>query len=79
MGVERAVTRWYLYRQSLLNEIARLEEQIAQQADKESSGTELSASAESASAANSEDLRQVLARTQEKLKNLGPCPRPMMG
>ncbi len=29
MGVERAVTRWYVQRQALLEEIARLETQLA--------------------------------------------------
>ncbi|BCL83470.1 hypothetical protein ccbrp13_59350 [Ktedonobacteria bacterium brp13] len=30
MGVERAVTRWYLQRQTILNEIAQLEQRIAE-------------------------------------------------
>ena len=30
MGVERAVTRWYLQRQTILNEIAQLEQRVAE-------------------------------------------------
>jgi hypothetical protein len=30
MGVERAVTRWYLQRQTILNEIVQLEQQMAE-------------------------------------------------
>ena len=77
MGVERAVTRWYALRQSLWEEITRLEAKIAQPPD---------ASQEMPNASTNENegvdlqfLQQELARAQEKLHLLGPCPQPMMG
>lgn len=74
MGVERAVGRWYILRQSLLNEIAILENRLAQ--------TETVADEKSfaPTVANEDaDIAQQLARAQKKLSLLGPCPRPMMG
>ncbi len=68
MGVERAVTRWYLQRQSILAELAALEAQLAtQQAQKKQQ--------ESGEAV----FVQQIAIAREKLRVLGPCPRPMMG
>ncbi len=75
MGVERAVTRWYLQRQSILNEIATLEAKLARgrqtQEQKQGAGN----SSEQVDA----EIRQQLAKAQEKLRSLGPCPKPMMG
>ncbi|MGH2494412.1 MAG: hypothetical protein ACRDIV_06885 [Ktedonobacteraceae bacterium] len=71
MGVERAVTRWYVQRQALLYEIAELEAKLqplsvdAQPPPKES--------AESAA------LKRQIAEAQEKLRLMGSCPKPMMG
>jgi hypothetical protein len=63
MGVERAVTRWHVQRQSLLAEIASLEAQLAQaQADGDLA-----------------QVKERLAHTREKLRNLGPSPQPKMG
>ncbi len=74
MGVERAVTRWYILRQSLQNEIAILETELAQTraivGEKSFVPTVASEDA---------DVVQQLARVQEKLFLLGPCPKPMMG
>jgi hypothetical protein len=74
MGVERAVTRWYLQRQSILDEIATLEAKLAKdtqtQKHKQGFGNTEQVDAE---------IRQQLANAQEKLRTLGPCPKPMMG
>ncbi len=71
MGVERAVTRWYVLRQTLGEEIERLEVGIAQLS---------SAQQEDADTFNKDtDLQRQLAEAQERLRLLGPCPRPMMG
>lgn len=73
LGVERAVTRWYLQRQIILQEIATLEAALLP-----------AASQEHESATNNvkqaaEEKIQQLAAAQEKLRALGSCPRPMMG
>lgn len=68
MGVERAVTRWYLQRQSILAELAALEAQLATQQAQEKQQ-------ESGEA----EIVQQIAIAREKLRVLGPCPRPMMG
>jgi len=72
MGVERAVTRWYLLRQCLLDEIAVLEAQLArkQEQDQQSAGTPPVAELE---------ISRQLAEAQTKLRDLGPCPKVMMG
>ncbi len=67
MGVERAVTRWYVQRQLLLDEIILLETKIAP------SSTDDGAISQQA------ETLQKLAQVQEKLRVLGNCPRPMMG
>lgn len=75
MGVERAVTRWYLQRQSILDEIAALEAKLVgdrqTQEQKQGAGN----SSEQVDA----EIRQQLAKAQEKIRTLGPCPKPMMG
>ncbi len=75
MGVERSVTRWYLQRQSLFDEIATLETKLAQatqsQEQKQGPG--------SRSQQVKVEIEQQLANVQEKLRALGPCPKPMMG
>jgi hypothetical protein len=68
VGVERAVTRWYLQRQRILTELDALETRLARwQAQEKRQGPE-----------EAEIARQITA-TREKLRVLGPCPRPMMG
>ncbi len=76
MGVERAVTRWYVRRQSILNEIADLEAQVAG----------LEARQPETDQAFNEEVTQIRTRLSQqleeahtKLRELGPCPRPMMG
>ena len=72
MGVERAVTRWYALRQSLSEEIAALEAQLAQTQAQEQQHTDV------APVAGKEISRQ-LAEARTKLRDLGPCPKVMMG
>jgi hypothetical protein len=78
MGIERAVTLWYLHRQMLLQELASLEAQLLQMR---------TASEDQAAQSRSEEgsynppleIEMQYKRVQERLRNLGPCPRPMMG
>jgi len=63
MGVERAVTRWYVRRQSLLAEIASQEAQIAQGQPSN----------------DIVQAKERLAQAQEQLRRLGPSPQPKMG
>jgi DNA repair exonuclease SbcCD ATPase subunit len=71
VGVERSVTRWYARRQSILNEIAQLEAQLAEASASISPPVE--------TGENAAELQQQLTEAQEKLHDLGPCPKPMMG
>ena len=75
MGVERAVTRWYALRQSLWEEITRLEAKIAEPLDADQKMQDSSAQETTTLQAVQEEL----AKVQEKLRLLGPCPQPMMG
>ena len=75
MGVERAVTRWYLQRQSILNEIATLEAKLAKDTQTQEQKQRPDNNSEQVDA----EIRQQLAKAQEKLRTLGPCPKPMMG
>ncbi len=68
MGVERAVTRWYVQRQLLLDEIALLETKVTP-----------SSTDEGVTSQGNIDILQKLADAREKLRVLGTCPRPMMG
>ncbi|GAC1390110.1 MAG: hypothetical protein NVS4B11_08800 [Ktedonobacteraceae bacterium] len=69
MGVERAVTRWYVRHQLLLDEIALLETKNAPSSTDDGETSPLADA----------DILQKLAQAQEKLHVLGPCPSPMMG
>ncbi len=73
MGVERAVTRWYLQRQVILDEIAALEARLAQLQER---GQEL---ADNAAIQPNAGIAQQLEQAREKLRALGPCPQPKMG
>jgi hypothetical protein len=77
MGVERAVTRWYVRRQTILSEIALLEARLRAEASTEEH-FEVDAVAEDASNEHTDVIAE-LAKAQEKLHLLGPCPKPMMG
>ena len=69
MGVERAVTRWYLLRQSCKNEIESLEAKLA----------EMQKTGQEPVAKERMDVEKQLANAQARLHMLGPCPKPMMG
>jgi len=73
MGVERAVTRWYVKRQFILNEITLLEAKAAQILAAENGPNDAEEEA------NIVSIQEQLARAQEKLRTLGPCPKPAMG
>jgi replication initiation and membrane attachment protein DnaB len=83
VGVERAVTRWYVQRQVLLNEIASLQAKLANQQSQpaareeqipDDTGTEAKAEAETRA-----DIERKHADAQKRLLALGPCPKTMMG
>jgi hypothetical protein len=67
VGVERAVTRWYVRRQEIQRDID------AQQARLEQLLRENQASPERA------EVERQLAEARQRLLNLGPCPKSMMG
>lgn len=69
MGVERAVTRWYVQRQAYLDEIASLEARLAQ----------IRTRGQEPANKEREEIEQQLANAQARLRALGPCPKPMMG
>ena len=69
MGVERAVTRWYVQRQVVLYEIAELEEKLQR----------IQASGHQPVSAEQTALQRQLAEAHEKLRLAGSCPKPMMG
>jgi hypothetical protein len=68
VGVERAVTRWYVLRQQLQQEVAILQSQL-EQAQQENGGV----------AKESAEIEPQLAAARARLLALGPCPKPMMG
>jgi len=72
MGVERSVTRWYVQRQLIWNEVDQLEAQLAHFSAGEAADPQVARE-------NATELQQQLAKAQEKLHLLGACPRPMMG
>ncbi len=69
MGIERAVTRWYLKRQTCQNEITALEAKLA----------EIRTGRQKPESKEQTDTEQQLVTTQTRLRTLGPCPKAMMG
>jgi hypothetical protein len=69
MGIERAVTRWYIQRQTYANEVALLETKFGEmQTDgQEPERKELA------------EIEKQLIHARTKLHFLGPCPKAMMG
>lgn len=68
MGVERPVSRWYAQHQAILEEIARLEAALQQaQTERQEPDSEHA------------EIVQQLLNAKERLRTLGPCPKPMMG
>jgi hypothetical protein len=78
MGVERSVSRWYIQQQTILYEITALETKIAQLQHRHDAEAEPVFS-EGEPVVELAGLLQQLALSREKLKILGPCPKPMMG
>ncbi len=79
MGVERAVTRWYVLRQPIIDEIATLEARLHQSEPQTSEESDAAdpVTAESEPALLQE-VEQQLRRAQTRLKAIGSCPKPMM-
>ncbi len=69
MGIERAVTRWYLQRLAYESEAASLEAKLGEMRKSEQ-GLESKERAEF-----EKQLAEILAR----MHTLGPCPKAMMG
>ncbi len=73
MGLERAVTRWYVERRLLLDEIAVVKQQQAQ----------VQVLVEEASSPDQDEklahLTGRLHQLSQRLLALGPCPQPKMG
>ena len=69
MGVERAVTRWYVQRQLLLGEIDALEAKLKPARENSQPLPDAEQTA----------IKHQLDEAQEKLRLMGSCPRPMMG
>ena len=93
MGVERAVTRWYVQRQLLLDEIAALQAKLANQQSQQNQHNEPPPGEEQTPGngntgadtqpkgeieANA-DIERKYAEAQERLIAFGPCPKTMMG
>jgi hypothetical protein len=68
VGVERAVTRWYLRRQEIQRDIDALQTRLEQPHPEEDK-----TSSERA------EIEQQLSEARARLLSLGPCPKPIMG
>ena len=69
MGIERAVTRWYLQRQACQNEISALEAKL----------TKIRAGGQNPESQEQIDTEDQLVNAQKRFRSLGPCPKAMMG
>ncbi len=69
MGIERAVTRWYLQRISYESEATSLQTKLR---DEQSNPQGLDSKERA-------EIEKQLADTLAKLHALGPCPKAMMG
>lgn len=83
MGVERAVTRWYVQRQVILDEIVALQASLITLQQQATTG-QLSDEAATdtgtqGNAASITETERKLAEAQSRLLALGPCPKSMMG
>lgn len=78
MGVERSVTRWYLQRQLIIDEIAQLE--VKQEPiSNEKAVVEPEDESVTDGKESQEAVGLQLTAARRKLKALGHCPKPMMG
>ncbi len=71
MGVERAVTHWYVQHQRISDEIAALEAKLVQ--------VEAELQEPSDAVERRTDIERRLVTLRAMLRTLGPCPKPMMG
>ncbi|HLI06336.1 MAG TPA: hypothetical protein VKV40_07200 [Ktedonobacteraceae bacterium] len=81
MGVERAVTRWYAQRQVILDEIAALQANLISLQNQQAQQTDETA-AEAGTRTNAEAIAEIerrLVDARTRLRELGPCPKTMMG
>ncbi|HXL36710.1 MAG TPA: hypothetical protein VN954_05850 [Ktedonobacteraceae bacterium] len=69
MGIERAVTRWYLQRIAYESEAASLEAKLS----------EVRNNAQELGSKERAEFEKKLAHTLARLQTLGPCPKAMMG
>jgi hypothetical protein len=69
MGIERAVTRWYIQRQAYENEAAALEAKLS----------EIRNNAQGLESKERAEVEKKLAHVRARLHALGPCPKAMMG
>jgi hypothetical protein len=69
MGIERAVTRWYIQRQTYENEVASLEAKLG----------EMQTHGQEPKSKERTEIEKQLAHTRARLRDLGPCPKAMMG
>lgn len=67
MGVERAVTRWYIRHQEIQRDIDALQTRLEQPQPEGQPSSERA------------EIEQQLAEARARLRELGPCPKPMMG
>jgi hypothetical protein len=69
MGIERAVTRWYLQRIAYESEAATVEAKLS----------EIRNNAQGLESKERAEFEKQLAHALAKLQTLGPCPKAMMG
>ncbi len=69
MGIERAVTRWYLQRLAYESEAASLEAKLH----------EMRNDAQVIESKERAEIEKQLAQVLASLRALGPCPKAMMG
>jgi hypothetical protein len=74
MGIERAVTRWYIQRQAYENEAAALEAKLS-----EAKLSEMQSHGQESESKVRAEIEKQLAYLQTRLNALGPCPKAMMG
>ncbi len=69
MGIERAVTRWYLQRLAYESEAAALEAKLSA----------VQTNGQEPESKERIEVKKQLAHTRARLHTLGPCPKAMMG
>jgi hypothetical protein len=69
MGIERAITRWYIQRQTYENEVALLEAKFG----------EMQTDGQEPERKERAEIEKQLTHARARLHVLGPCPKAMMG